>query len=154
MKSPTVSYRARIIGQANHASFEIPDEIITKLGTNKRAPLKITVNGHTYQSTATGVGGKCMVVFPTRDREASGTKAGDEVTVILELDDGYRDVEIPVELARALKANQLYEVFHALVYSRRREFARQISEARTEETRDRRISRVIDALKDIDTAHR
>jgi len=32
--------------------------------------------------------GKCLVIFPTRDREASGVASGDRVMVTLELDDG------------------------------------------------------------------
>ena len=39
-------------------------------------------------STATGMDGKCLVIFPTRDREASGVASGDRVMVTLELDDG------------------------------------------------------------------
>ena len=52
------TYQTVVIGHGKHASIEIPDEILAKLGANKRAPLKITINGYTYQSTATGVDGK------------------------------------------------------------------------------------------------
>src|SRR6478736_381421 len=98
------TYETVIIGFGNHASIEIPDKNLAEIGGNKRAPLKITINGYTYQSTATGVDGKCMVVFPMRDREAAGVKAGDHIKVTLELDSGYRQVEIPPALQRALKA--------------------------------------------------
>ncbi|MBC7707715.1 DUF1905 domain-containing protein [Polaromonas sp.] len=73
----STTYKTLVIGEGNHASIEIPDKNLAEIKGNKRAPLKITINGHTYQSTATGVGGKCLVVFPTRDREASGAKAED-----------------------------------------------------------------------------
>jgi len=58
------TYETIILGFGNHASIEIPDKNLAELGGSKRAPLKITVKGYTYQSTATGMGGKCMVVFP------------------------------------------------------------------------------------------
>ncbi|MEO6513143.1 MAG: YdeI/OmpD-associated family protein [Candidatus Saccharimonadales bacterium] len=141
------TYETVVIGSANHASIEIPDKNLAEIGANKRAPLKITINGYTYQSTATGVDGKCMVVFPTRDREASGASAGDLVTVTLELDDGYRHVDVPTELREALVQNHLSETFHNLTYSKRKEFARQVAEAKAEETRTRRIEKIVDQLQ-------
>jgi bifunctional DNA-binding transcriptional regulator/antitoxin component of YhaV-PrlF toxin-antitoxin module len=141
------SYKTTIIGFGNHASIEIPEKNLAEIGGNKRAPLKVTINSHTYQSTATGVDGKCMVVFPTKDREASGTKAGDNVTVTLELDDGYREVAIPQELADSLATHSLAETFHKLIYSKRKEFARLVNEAKSDETKVRRIAKIVDQLK-------
>lgn len=141
------TYETVVIGHGNHASIEIPDESLAEINGNKRAPLKITINGYTYQSTATGVDGKCMVVFPMRDREASGATAGDRITVTLELDDGYRQVEVPDVLRKALKVNGLSEVFQNLTYSKRKEFARQVDDAKTDETRLRRIENIITTIK-------
>ncbi len=141
------TYKTTVIGYGNHASIEIPDKNLSEIGGNRRAPLKITINGYTYQSTATGVDGKCMVVFPTRDREASGVAAGDKIMVTLALDDGYRNVDVPVELRNALDKNDLSKTFHDLTYSKRKEFARQVSDAKAAETRARRIEKVINALK-------
>jgi len=141
------TYQTVVIGHGKHAAIEIPDKNLAEIGGNRRAPLKITINDYTYQSTATGVDGKCMVVFPTRDREASGAAAGDNITVTLELDAGYRQVDIPPALAEALKTNGLSEVFHDLMYSRRKEFARQVAEAKADDTRARRVQKIIDTLK-------
>jgi hypothetical protein len=141
------TYKTTVIGVGNHASIEIPDKNLAEIKGNKRAPLKITINGHTYQSTATGVDGKCMVVFSTRDRLASGAAAGDKVTVTLELDGGYRHVDVPKELRDTLAVNGLNDMFHNLSYSKRREFARQVSEAKAEETKNRRIKKIITQLK-------
>lgn len=141
------TYQTEVIGYGNHASIEIPDKILAKIGGNKRAPLKITINGHTYQSTATGVAGKCMVVFPTRDREASGARAGDVITVTLELDSGYRQVELPQELKQTLATHGLGDTFRELNYSTRKEFARSVSEAKNQATKDRRIKKIIEQLQ-------
>jgi len=141
------TYETVVIGFGNHASIEIPDANLTAIGGNRRAPLKITINGYTYQSTATGVDGKCMVVFPTRDRLASGASAGDVITVTLELDDGYRTVDVPTALHVALAANGLSETFHDLTYSKRKEVARQVSEAKAEDTIHRRIEKIISQLQ-------
>lgn len=140
------SYETVVIGHGKHAAIEIPEKNLVEIGGNKRAPVKVTVNGYTYQSTATGVDGKCMVVFPSRDREASGAKAGDTIVVTLELDDGYRHVDVPALLSEALAANNLSDTFSNLTYSKRKEFARQVAEAKTDETRARRVQKVITAL--------
>jgi bifunctional DNA-binding transcriptional regulator/antitoxin component of YhaV-PrlF toxin-antitoxin module len=140
------TYTTTILGFGNHAAIEIPEKNLAELGGNKRAPLKVTLNGYTYQSTATGVNGKCLTVFPTKDRLASGVSAGDTVEVTLELDSGYRSVDVPDALQKALKEHGLSEAFGDLTYSKRKEFARQVADAKTDETREKRIQKVIDAL--------
>ena len=142
----SVTYETKVIGYKNHASIAIPDEVLSKLGTNRRAPLKVTINGHTYQSTATAVDGECRVVFPQKDRDAAGAKADDIITVTLELDSGVREVEMPSELTQALQTAGLTEVFAAQTYSKRKEFARQVSEAKAEETRVKRIAKILDEV--------
>ena len=139
-------YKTTILGFGNHAAIEIPAKNLAELGGSKRAPLKITLNGYTYQSTATVMDGKCLVVFPTRDREASGVAAGDHIRVTLELDAGYRNVDIPNELAAALKANALDKVFYDLTYSKRKEFVRQVEEAKALDTKTRRIQTIVNTL--------
>lgn len=141
------TYKTVVIGDGNHASLVIPEENLAEIGANKRAPLKITINGYTYQSTATGVNGECRVVFPQRDRDAARAKAGDAVVVTLELDDGYRHVDVPRELTQALEAAGLSQVFHDQNYSTRKEFARQVAEAKAEDTRNRRIEKIIEQLR-------
>ncbi len=142
------TYQTVVIGFDNHASIEIPDKNLKEIGGNKRAPVKVTINGYTYQSTATGVDGKCMVVFPTKDREASGAKAGDLISVTLELDDGYRHVDVPKSLEEALASKALVDKFSKLNYSSRKEFARMVNDAKAEETKNRRIEKIVDQLKD------
>ena len=145
----SVTYTTVVLGFGNHASIEIPDEVLTKLGANRRAPLKITINGYTYQSTATGMNGKCLVVFPQKDRAAAGAAAGDNVKVTLELDSGQREVEVPSELVAALKKAKLTKTFESLTYSKRKEFARQVREAKSDDTKLRRIEKVLAALTEI-----
>jgi len=139
------TYKAVVIGEGNHASLHIPDAVLATLGANRRAPLKITVNNHTYRSTATAVAGECRVVFPLRERAAAGVASG-EVTVTLEVETGHREVDLHPDLAAALEQAALSGLFEALSYSKRREFARQVAEAKTEETRTRRVQKIVDAI--------
>ena len=143
----SVTYETNVLGEGNHASLLIPQWVLDKLQTNKRAPLKVTINGHTYQSTAVGVDGECRVVFPSAERLAADAKAGDSVEVTLELDSGYRTVDMHPELDAALSKSDLAEVFSKLSYSKRKELARQVNEAKAEDTRLRRIEKVLEGLK-------
>jgi hypothetical protein len=141
-----VSYSTEVLGEGNHASLLIPDWVLEELKTNKRAPLKVTINGHTYQSTAVGVAGECRVVFPQKERLAAGASSGETVTVLLELDAGFREVEMPEELSAALSHANLEDAFAELSYSKRKEFARSVREAKAAETKSRRVQGVIDSL--------
>lgn len=140
------TYETTILGFGNHAAIEIPEKNLAELGGSKRAPLKVTLAGYTYQSTAAVMDGKCLVVFPTKDRNASGVASGDTVTVTLELDAGYREVEMPSELLDALKKDNLDKKFHDLSYSARKEYARQVAEAKAPETKTRRLEKIIEQL--------
>ena len=143
----SVTYETLVLGEGNHASLLIPEWVLEKLQTNKRAPLHVTINGHTYQSTAVGVAGECRVVFPSAERLAAKANAGETVQVTLELDSGYRSVDMHPELDVALTSADLADVFANLSYSKRKEYARQVNEAKAEDTRKRRIEKIIAGMR-------
>jgi hypothetical protein len=143
----SVTYSTVVISDGNHASIAIPDDILEQLGGNRRAALRITVNCHTYESTATAVGGECRVVFPRADRAAAGVEGGETVTVRLELITGYREVDLHPDFTTALDVAGLREKFDRLAYSHRKEFARAIAEAKADDTRRRRIVAAIEKIR-------
>jgi bifunctional DNA-binding transcriptional regulator/antitoxin component of YhaV-PrlF toxin-antitoxin module len=143
-----VTYDTLAIPSGNHASIAIPDAVLAELGANRRAPLRVTVNGHSYQSTATAVDGECRVVFPSAEREAAGVRGGDTITVTLELDLGHREVALHPDLDQALVTNGLREYFETMAYSHRKEYARAVSEAKADETRARRVQSAIDKIRE------
>ena len=143
----SVTYSTLVIPDGNHASIAIPDDVLTKLGGNRRAALRITINNHTYESTATAVNGECRVVFPSADRAAAGATGGDTVDVTLELITGYREVDLHPEFVAALDAAGLRAGFDELAYSHRKEYARAIAEAKADDTRHRRIAAAIDKIR-------
>lgn len=141
-----VSFDTVVIPDGNHASIAIPDEILAELGTNRRAPLIVTVNNHSYRSTATAVGGECRVVFPAADRAAAGVRGGDAITVHLEVESGVRVVDLHPDLDAALVTAGLRDFFDTLAYSHRKEYARAVAEAKQDETRVRRIDASIEKI--------
>lgn len=127
----------------NATGIEIPPEIVDKFGQGKRPRVVLTVKGHTYRSTVAVMGGKYMIGVPKEHREAAGIKGGDRIEVSLELDTAPREVDIPKDLAAALKKAGATKGFDALSYTFRKEHVRSIAEAKAEDTRARRIEKAV-----------
>lgn len=131
----------------NATGIQVPAEVMSALGTQKRPKVKITLNGYTYRSTVAPFGDVFMLPLSQEHREAAGVSAGDQVDVTLELDLEPRTVEVPEDLNRALSEKSgALEAFEALSYSKRKEFVRQVNEAKAQETRSRRISGIVAQL--------
>ena len=65
----------------------------------------------------------------------------------LVLDTEPRTVEVPEDLAAALAARSgARAAFDALAYSARKEHVRQVTEAKAQETRERRIAKIVAGL--------
>ena len=128
--------------------IEVPPEIIAALGGGKKPPVAMTVNGYSYRSTVAVMGGKYMVGFSSDHRAASGLKGGDAIEVDIVLDDAPRMVDVPADFASALDAAGARPAFDKLAFSHRKEHVRAIEEAKTAETRTRRIEKAVAMLRD------
>ena len=128
----------------NATGIRVPSEVIAALGTQKRPKVVVSLNGYTYRTTVAPFGDVFMLPLSQEHRAASGLKPGDEVEVTIALDLEPRTVEVPEDLAAALSAKPgAKEAFEALAYSRRKEFVRQVNEAKAQETRTRRIANIV-----------
>jgi bifunctional DNA-binding transcriptional regulator/antitoxin component of YhaV-PrlF toxin-antitoxin module len=137
------TFETVIRGDGNNAGIEVPPENLAQLGGSKRPPVVVTIGTYSYRSTAGVVGGRTMISLPKAHRDASGLKAGDDVTVTLTLDAGPRPVAVPPDLAAALENAGLTATFDGLAYSRRKEFARLVADAKAEATRARRVEKIL-----------
>jgi antitoxin component of MazEF toxin-antitoxin module len=132
----------------NTTGIQVPGEVMEALGAGKRPAVTVTVNGYRYRSTVASMGGVAMVSLSAEHRAGAGVAGGDEVEVDLELDTAPREVEVPADLAAALDAEPAARsTFDGLSYSNRSWHVLQVTGARTDETRRRRIARSVDLLK-------
>jgi hypothetical protein len=128
--------------------IEIPEEIVTALGAGRRPAITVTINGFTYRSTIAVMGGAYMVGVNADNRAGAGVKGGDEVDVDIELDTLPREVAVPAELAAALDADPVARrTFDGLSNSNKSWHTYQVENAKTDETRQRRIAKSIEALR-------
>jgi hypothetical protein len=132
--------------------FRVPAEIVAALGTSKRPPVRVTINGHTYRNTVAVYGGVFMLGVSAENREAAGVQAGDELDVDIELDTAPREVSIPPDFADALDADaDARRAFDRLSYSHKQQHILAIERAKTAETRQRRIAKAISGLRESGT---
>ena len=130
--------------------IEIPAEVVTSLGSSKRPKVRVTINGYTYRSSVASMGGRFMLGVSAKVREGAGVAGGDTVDVDIELDTEPREVVVPPDLAAALKRRRRGRSgsFDALSFSKKQRFVLPIEDAKTAETRQRRIEKTIVALRE------
>jgi uncharacterized protein YdeI (YjbR/CyaY-like superfamily) len=107
------------------------------------------IEGIPYRGTLMRMGTECHTLGILKSiREQAGRTFGDEVKVTVELDDEPRLVDVPPELEKALQEDKSAQAaFHSLSYTHRREYVNYILEAKREETRLRRVAKVVEILK-------
>ena len=143
-------YRTTVLQAGKTATgIRVPDEVIEALGSGKRPAVKVTINGFTYRSTVAVVSGDYMVGVSAENRAGAGVAGGDVVDVDIELDTAPREVTVPPELAAALDAEPAARrTFDTLSPSNKGWHTQQVTGAKTDETRQRRIAKSIEALRD------
>jgi hypothetical protein len=142
-------FRTTIVQSGKTATgIEVPDEVMEALGSGKRPAVTVTVNGYSYRSTVASMGGKSMVSLSAEHRAGAGVAGGDEVDVDLELDTAPREVTVPDDLAAALEAEPAARAtFDGLSYSNKSWHILQVTGAKTEEARQRRIAKSVEVLR-------
>lgn len=129
--------------------IRVPPEIVAGLGSSKRPPVRVTINGHTYRSSVAPMGGEFMLGISAEDRAAAGVVAGDEVEVEIALDTAPREVSVPPDFADVLDRDaDARRFFDGLSYSNRLRHVLSIEGAKSAETRQRRIDKVVSMLRE------
>jgi Bacteriocin-protection, YdeI or OmpD-Associated/Domain of unknown function (DUF1905) len=126
------------------AGIEVPPEAVEALGSGRKPPVKVTINGYTYRSSVATVSGAFMIGVSNDVRRAAGVAAGEDVDVELQLDTEPRVVQVPGDLAEALDADEAARTaFDRLTYSNKRRIVMLVEDAKKPETRQRRIDKSI-----------
>jgi Bacteriocin-protection, YdeI or OmpD-Associated/Domain of unknown function (DUF1905) len=135
------------LGGKTATGIPIPDEVIEAIGASKRPPVTVTVNGHTYRTTAVRMGGRFLVPLSAENRDAAGIAAGDDVTVDIAPDTASREVTLPEDLEAAMD-DHARAAYDRLSYTHRKEWVRWVEEAKRPETRATRIQKTVAGLRE------
>lgn len=146
-----MEFRATLLSGGKTATgIRVPEEVVEALGRGRRAAVRVTLDaGHSYRTTFGVMGGHCMIPVSAENRAAAGIAAGDALVVTVEPDDEPRILEVPDDLAAALDAEPAARTFFdGLSYSNRRRHVLSVEGAKTAETRQRRIAKAVEQLRE------
>ena len=144
-----MTFRTTLLLHGKSATgIEVPPEVVEAMGAGKKPPVRVTINGHSFQTTVAPRGDVFLVGVSAANREAAGIAAGDEIEVDIEHDASPRTVEVPADLRAALDEAGVGERFDALAYSHRKQHVLAVEDAKTDATRQRRIAKCVAMLRE------
>ena len=142
-------FRINLLGQAGSevAALKPPFDVVAVFQRKGRVPVKGTINGFPFRSSLMNMDGHMMVVN-AQLRAGAKCKAGDIVTVLLQLDEDKRTVAVPAWLKKIIAGDpKAKEFWPKLSFTHQKEYVREIEGAKKPETRDKRVAAVMEALR-------
>ena len=145
-----MKFRTTILRAGKTATgIQVPAKVVESLGAGKRPPVRVTINGYTYRSTVAVMRGAFMLGVSALVREKARVLGGDQVEVDIELDSAPREVTVPPDFKEALDRDpEAMRCFDALSYSNKRRLVLPVEQAKTPETRQRRIAKAVSAVRE------
>jgi bifunctional DNA-binding transcriptional regulator/antitoxin component of YhaV-PrlF toxin-antitoxin module len=149
MDTQQITFSAELLlAKKTATGIEVPAEVVAQLGNSKKPAVKVTINGYTYPSTVASMGGVFMLPVSAEVREKAGISAGDMLQVTVAPDTAPRVVELPADFQQALDNNPAArQYFDAISNSNKKYYIASIEQAKTPETRTRRIEKAIADLE-------
>jgi Bacteriocin-protection, YdeI or OmpD-Associated/Domain of unknown function (DUF1905) len=142
-----MKFKTKIVQSGNNTGIHVPDEIIEKMGAGKKPSVVITLKKYTYRNTVAVMGDKYMVSLSAEHRKNANVSGGEELEVTIALDTEPRTVELPEEFQKVLNKNTAAKRnFEALSPSKKKYLVLDITSAKTEDTKLRRIEKAINSL--------
>jgi hypothetical protein len=145
-----LEFKVRLEGKegSSVAWLNAPFDVVREFGTRARVPVRGTINGFPFRSSLMPMGGCHGMAVNRTMREGAGAKAGDTVRVVMERDDTARVVAVPALLQKEFDRSKAAQAnWKNYSYTNQKEMARSITEVKREETRARRLAKVMDILK-------
>src|ERR1700683_932143 len=142
----TAKIEGREVGAV--AAIVAPVDVREFFGTWARVPVRGTINGYPFRSSLSPYGGRHLMPVNKELRAGAGVDAGDMVEVVMERGEEERTVETPPLLKKALAKSKTAQAnWEKLSFTHKKEMARAIVGAKQEETRLRRLAKVVEVLK-------
>lgn len=144
-----MEFKTKIVQTGNKTGIEVSEKILDKLGGGKKPLVVVTLNGYSYRSAVGKMGGKFMISLSAEHRKNANVKGGETLEISIVLDTAPRIVELPAALQKAFDKNKIAKAnFEKLAPSKKKAIVVSINDARTEETKIKRIDKAIEQLSD------
>jgi hypothetical protein len=126
-----------------------PYDVEKEFGTKGRVPVKATFDGVPYSGSLVKYGHPQHMLGLLSDiRKQIGKQAGDSVEVVVWKDEQERTLEVPPAFRDFMKKEGVLGAFEKLSYTHKKEYCRWINEAKKDETRERRLKKSVEMLRD------
>lgn len=143
-KPRSARFSTTVSAFGNNTGIVVPQQVIEQLGAGRRPSVLVNLNGYEYRNTVGVMGGKFLISISAAVRKATGLSGGDDIHVELTVMDGPREVDVPEDFAAAMAADgQVKAFFGKLPNSLQRYHVDNINDAKTAETRQRRIDKAV-----------
>jgi hypothetical protein len=130
------------------AALKPPFDVVAVFGRKGRVPVKGTINDFPFRSSLMNMGDGHMMVINAEMRAGAKCKGGDTVSVLMELDEQKRIVELPKSLKKVIDSDPTArEFWRTLSFTHQKEYVREIESAKRPETREKRIAAMMEALR-------
>ena len=130
------------------AILKPPFDVVEVFKRKGRVPVKGTINSFPFRSSLMNMGEGHMMVVNAQLRAGAKCKGGDTVAVLMEIDEDERTVEVPSYLKKMIESDPKAKEFWAkLSFTHQKEYVREIEGAKKAETREKRISAMMNALR-------
>jgi hypothetical protein len=150
MANEKLQFRVKIEGKEAGvvAAITPPVDVPKVFGTRGRVPVRGTINGFPFRSSLMPMGGCHMMPVNKALCQGASVRPGDTVEVQMERDEEERTVEAPPELKKELGKNKkALANWEKLSFTHQKEMAISIRDAKLEETRVKRLAKVMQVLK-------
>jgi Bacteriocin-protection, YdeI or OmpD-Associated/Domain of unknown function (DUF1905) len=147
---PQHKFKVKLFGQegSSVAALKPPFDVVEVFQRKGRVPVKGTINGFPFRSSLMNMGEGHMMVVNADLRAGANCKAGDTVSVVMELDESVRKVELPPHLKKIIAADPKAKgAWDKLSFTHKKEHVRAIEDAKRPETREKRIAAMMDMLR-------
>ncbi|MCO6473704.1 MAG: YdeI/OmpD-associated family protein [Melioribacteraceae bacterium] len=130
-------------------AVEFPFDVQKEFGTKGRVKVKAKIDNARYRSSIFPMKGKHLLGVTKEIRNKIGKEIGDEVKIDLIEDTEPRVVEVPEDFEKLLKKDKsVWDTFSKFAYTHKKEYVRWIVEAKKTETRDRRLKKAFEMIKE------
>ncbi|MBL8213187.1 MAG: YdeI/OmpD-associated family protein [Bryobacterales bacterium] len=137
------------LGTLRYTVVFLPDKLAAQLPFNSQPRLRVRglLGDVPFSGAWQPSRGRWYLMLSQRTLRSSGYAVGDHVPVSFEIDDQHR-VDTPPVLLRAIQADPDAQTFwDTLTAGKQRAMAHLVASAKTAETREARLERVMDALR-------
>jgi len=125
-----------------------PYDTQQEFSTKSKIPIQAIIGGIPYTGSLTPYGKpQHMLHISKAIRQQTGKDIGEQIEIELWKDNQTRTIEVPKHFQSLLEQEGLQPFFESLSYTHRKEYIRWLTEAKTEATKSKRLTKAVEMLK-------